>query len=281
MKKKIILIGSLILVCVLCASIFVACGSKAKKLSVKDIELTAESYAFVIKKGNTEMKTAADSLLTELKSNGELNKIINSFFDGTATFEYTNPTSKEGCLVVATNAYFPPFEYYNGKKLTGVDMKIASLLAAKMGKTLYILDEEFDSIFSSVNNGEADIGMAGITVTEARLASYDFSMEYYESAQVITVAEDNKLFDNCKTAEDVENVLKAQDKKFIVGTQSGTTGYMYTAGDEDFGYDGFKNLTTQSYSTGALAMTDLSNGKINAVILDKQPSLMISKAYNG
>ena len=227
------------------------------------------------------MKTVADELLAELKTSGELDTIINSFFDGTASFEYTNPASKEGCLVVATNAYFPPFEYYNGNKLTGVDMKIASLLAAKMNKTLYILDEEFDTIFESVNTGEADIGMAGITVTEARSAIYDFTEEYYESAQVLIVKESDNLFANCQTAADIEAILAQQDKKFIIGAQNGTTGYMYSAGDEDFGYDGFTNLTVNGYKTGALAVKDLSNGKINAVIIDKQPALMISKSING
>jgi polar amino acid transport system substrate-binding protein len=280
MKKVLIAVMAVVLV-VGCVFAFAACGKSAdKKLEVKDIELTAESYAFVLKKGNTEMQNAANELLADLKANGELNKIINSFFDGTATFEYTNPASKDGCLVVATNAYFPPFEYYNGNKLTGVDMKIASLLAEKLNKTLYILDEEFDAIFSSITSGEADIGMAGITVTETRKATYDFTEEYYESAQVLIVKESDTLFDDCKTVEDVEKILAAQDKNFIVGAQNGTTGYMYSSGDEDFGYDGFANLTVNGYKTGALAAQDLANGKINAVIIDKQPALMIAKSLN-
>ncbi|MBO4473140.1 MAG: transporter substrate-binding domain-containing protein [Clostridia bacterium] len=277
--KKIIGIILAIITIVSCVFAFAAC-SKGEKVEVKSIELTAESYAFIVKKGNTTMQTAANELLASLKASGELDAIINSFFDGSATFEYTNPASKDGCLVVATNAYFPPFEYYNGNKLTGVDMKIASLLAAKLNKTLYILDEDFDAIFTSVNAGEADIGMAGITVTAARQEIYDFTNEYYESAQVIVVKESDTLFDNCTTAADVEKILSEQDKSFIVGAQNGTTGYMYSAGDEDFGYDGFANLTVNGYKTGALAIKDLSNGKINAVILDKQPALMIAKATN-
>ena len=101
------------------------------------------------------------------------------------------------------------------------------------------------------------------------------------TAQVLIVAEDDTVFADCKSAEDIENVLAAQAKTFTVGTQTATTGYMYSAGDEDFGYDGFKNLETKSYSNGALAAKDLSNGKINAVIIDKQPALMIVKNING
>ena len=279
--KKVIGIVLVLAIIATCVAAFAACSKTAvAEVEVKDIELTAESYAFIVKKGNTAMQTAANELLAELKANGELTTIINSFFDGTATFEYTNPASRQGCLIVATNAYFPPFEYYNGNKLTGVDMKIASLLAAKLGKTLFILDEDFDAIFTSVNSGEADIGMAGITVNEERQKSYDFTEEYYESAQVLVVKKDDTLFDACTTAADVENVIKAQNKKFTIGAQNGTTGYMYTAGDDDFGYDGFANITVNGYKTGALAIKDLQNGKINGVIIDKQPALMISKALN-
>jgi polar amino acid transport system substrate-binding protein len=122
--------------------------------------------------------------------------------------------------------------------------------------------------------------MAGMTVTETRKQQVDFATSYYTSAQVITVRASDTTFDNCKTVDDVEAILKEQSKKYKVGTQAGTTGYMYTNGDADFEYDGFANLTTKAYSTGALAMKDLSNGKINAVILDKQPSLMIAKSIN-
>lgn len=267
---------------------FASCGeSKAKVKVYTEYELTAESYAFAIAKGNDELLAAANELLADLSANGELNKIINSFFDGTATFEYTNPVSqvptgadKENYLIVATNAYFPPFEYYEGNKLSGIDMKIASLLANKLGKTLYINDMSFDTIITSVKNGESDIGMAGMTVNETRLEQVNFTTEYYESAQVLITREDDTLFADCKSAEDVERVLKAQDKSYIVGTQDGTTGFMYTAGDEDFGYDGYKNLETKSYTTGALAVLDLANGKINAVIIDKQPAIMIAASTN-
>lgn len=279
---------TLVLATVLIATCFTACSAKSAQVKVyKEYDLTSEKYAFAVSKENTDLKQQANSLLSELASNGELEKIINSFFDGTAKFVYENPTTsvpsgsdRDNYLVVATNAYFPPFEYYEGNKLTGVDMKIASLLAEKLGKTLYINDMEFDSIISSVKNGESDIGMAGMTVNETRLKEIDFTTEYYESAQVIIVREDDKVFADCKSVEDIVAKLSEQDKKFVVGTQNGTTGFMFSAGNEDFGYDGFKNLTTKSYTTGALAVKDLSNGKVDAVIIDKQPAIMISANIN-
>ncbi|MBE5754952.1 MAG: transporter substrate-binding domain-containing protein [Clostridiales bacterium] len=284
MKKllSILLCGVL----VLCSAFaLTGCNNEKVELDVKNIELTSETYAFAIAKGNTELKDSVNSILADLEETGELATVIDSFFTGDATFEYTNPAeptaaNKADYLIVGTNAYFPPFEMYNGVKLTGVDMQLASIIAQKLGKTLYIKDMEFDALIPSVKNGEVDMAMAGMTVTEKRLEEVDFAEGYYTSAQVITVLASDTTFDECKTVEDVENVLKAQNKEFKVGTQKGTTGYMYSAGDADFGYDGFTNLETKAYDTGALAMQDLKNGKINAVILDKQPSLMITSSMN-
>ncbi len=221
------------------------------------------------------LKDSVNELLADLDESGDLDALINSYFDGTATFTYENPEYSDDCFVVATNAYFPPFEYYEGDKFKGIDIEIASLIADKLDKTLYILDMEFDSIINSVKTGESDIGMAGMTVNAERLEQVDFSTGYYESAQVITVKADNTEFDG-KTADEIVAILETKDSTYKVGAQNGTTGYMFTAGDEGFGYDGFANLTVNGYTTGALAMTDLQNGNLDAVILDKQPSLMIT-----
>lgn len=288
--KKIISLALVAVMLLASLVVFSSCGGAAGKSKVKvftEYDLTAEKYAFAVAKENTALKDSANELLADLKANGELDAIINSFFDGTASFTYENPVAsvptgaeRENYLVVATNAYFPPFEYYEGNKLTGVDMKIASLLAEKLGKTLYIYDMEFDSVIISVKQGDADIGMAGMTVNEERLKSIDFTTEYYESAQVLVVRENDTVFADCKSADDILAKLKAQGSNFKVGTQNGTTGFMFTAGNEDFGYEGFKNLTCNGYTTGALAILDLANGKTDAVILDKQPAIMIADSTN-
>ncbi len=283
MKKLLTILATLVLT-ISCVFGLTACGPKAK-LDVKNIELTAETYAFAVNKSNTALKDSVNAIMEDLEESGELETLINSFFTGDSTFEYTNPAeptsaNKSQYLVVGTNAYFPPFEMYNGSKLTGVDMQLASIIATELGKTLYIKDMEFDALIPSVQNGDIDLAMAGMTVNAERLEQVDFTVGYYESAQVITVLEDDTTFDECETAADVEAILAAQNTSFIVGTQQGTTGYMYSAGDEGFGYDGFANLTTKAFTTGALAMKDLQNGKINAVILDKQPSLMITASMN-
>ncbi len=283
MKKSVkFLIAALMLVAVIgtCFA-FTACnGTKAEKVKVIDIELTAEDYAFCVNKNNTALVEQANAFLAQIKANGTLENIINSFFDGNATFTYENPANKDGCFVVATNAYFPPFEYFSGNKFTGVDMQIAKLLADYLQKPLYIDDMDFDAVLTSVQGGHADIGMAGLTVNAERLKTLAFTDSYYSSAQVLVVKESDASFDSCQTADDVIAVLAQQTKSYIIGAQNGTTGFMYSNGDVDFGYEGFANLTTNGYTIGALAIKDLSNGKINAVIIDKQPAIMIKDSTN-
>jgi polar amino acid transport system substrate-binding protein len=258
------------------------CGNSSN-VSVKDIELTSEDYAFAIKKENTELLQNVNSYIAEWKANGSLDTLINSYFDGNATFSYTNKTTspQSGDFVMATNAYFPPFESYDDNHaFYGVDVEIAYNIAQKLNKTLYVFDMEFDSIIANVIAGTCDIGMAGMTVTETRLQQVSFATSYYTSAQVITVRADDTTFDGCTTADEIVAILNSKDSSYKIGAQNGTTGYMYSAGDVDFEYDGFPNVEVKGYSTGALAMKDLANGKINAVILDKQPSLMIAKSIN-
>ncbi|MBR6768326.1 MAG: transporter substrate-binding domain-containing protein [Clostridia bacterium] len=286
MKKIIALILCLVMVLSFTV-LFASCGEQKAKVKVyTEYELTAESYAFAVAKENTDLKEAANELLTDLGTSGKLDDIINSFYDGSSTFSYENPVhtvpsgdDRENYLIVATHASFPPFENNEGKKFFGIDMNIAYLLAEKLGKTLYINNMDFDAVIASVKNGESDIGMSGITINEARLELVDFTTEYYESAQVLITREDDSVFADCKSAEDVERALKKQGKDFIVGVQKGTTGFMYTAGDGD-GYEGFENVATKPYSTGSLAVLDLANGKINAVIIDKQPAILFAKTAN-
>lgn len=265
---------------------FGACGETARVKVYTDYELTSEGYAFCVTKGQTDLLNAANELLDEITEDGTLDNIINSFFDGTSEYTYENPvssvpTGNDEYLIVSTNAAFPPFEYTSGNKFTGVDIQIADLLAKKLNKKLYVYDMEFEAVITTVQTSTvSNIGMAGITVNDERKQQVDFTDVYYESAQVLITREDDKTFADCKSADDIIAVLKEQDKDFVVGTQNGTTGYMYSAGDEGFGYEGFTNLTTKGYTAGALAVKDLANGKIDAVIIDKQPAIMIAASNN-
>jgi len=274
MKRVIILLLTVILV------ISSGCGIEAERVKIINVPLTQESYAFAIAKENNEIKNAVNAYLNEITENGELEAIINSFFNGKADFAHVNPKSKEGCLVVATNAYFPPFEYYNGNKLTGIDIYLANEIAKTLGKSLYVEDMDFSAVIPSVQKGNCDIGMAGLTINEDRRRLVDFSMEYYQSSQVLVVRESNCEFDQSFSNLEIEAILATKRSSYKIGAQSGTTGYMYIRGDSGFGYKGFARIDVIAFTTAALAIRDSSNGKIDAVILDYQPALEIVKAIN-
>ena len=184
---------------------------------------------------------------------------------------------KSDKLVVALNAEFPPFEYKEGKEFYGIDVDIIRAYADYIGVECVINDMDFDATFLSVFSSKADLAISGITVNEKRMKSFDFSSPYYSSSQIIIVRNDSKYI-NAKTQAEALEMLS--NDKASIGVQRGTTGEYYSAGDESWGFEGIKNTNTISYDNGALACADLSNGKIDAVILDDAPSKLIAAKYN-
>ena len=286
MKK---LLSLLLVICSLCLCLgLTACGSTEPKVKLIDVKLTDENYAFVLKKGNTELKDDFNAYLAEIKENGTFDAIVAKYFEGVGEkIGYTVATDYEASentaenFVVATNCPFEPFEYIQvDGKIYGIDMEIAAGYAESKGLNLVIKNiPDFDAIFTQVQAGYADIGMAGITITETRLESYDFTETYYAASQKIIVAADCTDFDACETVEDVEAVLAALEGKSI-GFQTGTTGNWYVVGDEDWGYDGFANVTSKGYKTAQLAVTDLINGNLYAVVVDEAPAAALVNAFN-
>ena len=134
-------------------------------------------------------------------------------------------------------------------------------------------------IILSLEQQKADIGMAGLTVTEERAKQVDFSDPYYNAAQKIICKADDKTFDNCKTKEDVDKILQGFDKSVLIGGQNGTTGQYYVEGSSDFGFTKL-NATWKGYANGSLAVQDLINGGINYVIIDAAPATAITNAIN-
>ncbi len=156
-------------------------------------------------------------------------------------------------LKMGTNAAFPPYEYKEGEAFKGIDVDIASAIAKELGTTLEVVDMEFDSIIASVQQGEVNFGMAGMTVTDERKAEVDFTASYATGVQVVIVPEDSEI----KSLDDLEG------KK--IGTQLGTTGDMYSK--DDYGEE---NVT--SYGKGADAVIALKGGDVDAVIIDNEPA---------
>ena len=175
-------------------------------------------------------------------------------------------TVKEGKLVMGTNAYFKPYEYYDGETIVGIDAEIAAAIADKLGMKLEIVDMEFDSIITAVNEGSVDFGMAGMTVTEKRLQEVDFSISYANGVQAIIVKEGSPI--TC--ADD----LYAEGANYQVGAQLGTTGDTYAT--DDFGS---ANVTT--YSNGNEAVLALLGGSVDCVIIDNEPAKALVAANAG
>lgn len=166
-------------------------------------------------------------------------------------------TVTEGKLTMATNAYFQPYEFYDGDKIVGIDAEIADAIAKKLGLELVISDMSFDSIITAVNEGAADLGLAGMTVTDERKKEVDFSISYANGVQVIIVKEGSKI----TSVDD----LYADGAAYKVGVQLGTTGDIYST--DDFGDD----LVT-SYTTGNEAVNALLKGDVDCVIIDNEPA---------
>ena len=154
-----------------------------------------EEYAICISKDNAELTEKVNAALAELEADGTLKQIIANYIgdDTKGTCPYVSPEGTDrsnGTLIMATNAAFEPYEFYKDQKIVGIDAEMAQAVADKLGMELKIEDMEFDSIINAVTSGKADMGVAGMTITEDRLQNVDFSDPYTTATQVIIVRKD-------------------------------------------------------------------------------------------
>ena len=162
-------------------------------------------------------------------------------------------TQEPAVLHMATEGTFPPYEYYDNGQLVGIDIEVAGAIAEKLGMKLETTDIAFDSIIPGVQAGKYDIGMAGVTVSEERLQQVNFSDSYATGVQVVIVKEGGKV-------QSLDDMADA-----IIGTQSGTTGFIYAS--SDFGDDHVKSFTKTTDAVEAL-----TNGQVDCVLLDNAPA---------
>lgn len=164
---------------------------KNPELKILDEEFTNEDYAICVAKGNDELLDKINGALDELKQDGTLESIINNYIGvdaGKTPYVSSDDVIRDnGTLTMATNAAFPPYEYYENGTIVGIDADMAQAIADKLGMNLVISDMEFDSIIAAVQSGKADFGAAGLTVTEDRLKNINFSESYTTAKQVIIV----------------------------------------------------------------------------------------------
>lgn len=172
-------------------------------------------------------------------------------------------------LIMATNANFPPYEYMDGEEYLGIDIEMAEKLAEKLGKELVIENVEFGSIVTGVQSGKYDVGIAGMTVTEERKESVNFSDSYATGVQVVIVKEGSAI----KTLDDLAGA------DVMIGVQQDTTGHIYASDTVENGGYGEDHVT--AFLNGADAVNALATDKVDAVIIDNEPAKSFVAANEG
>ena len=206
-------------------SMFAGCGSSNTTKTTTATEAPAATAAETTAAATTAAETAA----AELK------------------------TVESGKLIMSTNAAFPPYEMVaDDGSFEGIDVEVAGAIAEKLGLELVVDDMDFDAALLAVQQNKSDIVMAGVTVTEDRQLVMNFSDSYATGVQVVIVKEGSDV------------TLDNLGEKMI-GTQRGTTGYIYTSGD--YGDD---HVT--AYDNGASAAQALLNGQVDCVVIDSAPA---------
>ena len=173
-------------------------------------------------------------------------------------------TVESGKLHMSTNAEFPPYEMLDDSGAPiGIDVEVAAAIAQKLGLELVVDDMGFDAALLAVQNGQSDIAMAGIPVSEDRLAVMDFTDSYATGVQVVIVKEGSDVT--------MDNLGEK-----MIGTQLGTTGYIYASDTPENG--GYGEDHVIGYETGAVAVQSLVKNQVDAVIIDNLPAQEYVKA---
>jgi len=176
----------------------------------------------------------------------------------------------KGTLKMGTNAFFPPYEFYDDETgaIVGIDAEVAAAICEKLGYELEIVDMDFDSLIPAVANGKIDMVLAGLTVTEERKQNVDFTTSYATGVQVVIVKEDSEI---------TLDALFAEGASHKIGVQQGTTGDLYCTWDlEDAGL-----ATVERFKTGTDAVLALTSGKVDCVVIDNEPAKNFVAANEG
>ena len=223
------------LAAILCMSLLTACGSKADKTTGETGEITeASTETSTDENTETEAEVPADSTVSAALADGVLN--------------------------VGTNAEFPPFEYVNDAgEPDGFDIALIKAIGEKLGVEVVVDNMEFASLVSSIGS-KIDVSIAGMTVTDERKETVDFSNPYYIAVQYVIIPVDSTI----ATADDL--------KGKAIGVQLGTTG--------DFIAEEIEDASVSQYNKAVDAVNDLVNGRLDCVIIDKNPALVFADKFS-
>ena len=253
MKK----IASLLAAVMLLTAALAGCGNSGSGSSTSDTSSASSTVS--------QSSAAEDSSAAEGETSSEASATEAGDYG-----EFT--TIEEGKLIMSTNAQFPPYEMvadgegFNGTGFEGIDVEIASAIADKLGLELQIDDMEFDSALLAVQNNTADVMLAGLSYSEERDEVVDFTDSYATGVQVVIVKEGSDVT--------MDNLGEK-----MIGTQRGTTGYIYASDTPENG--GYGEDHVLAYDNGATAVQALMNGQIDAVIIDEAPAKEFVAANEG
>ena len=192
-------------------------------------------------------------------------------------------------IIVQTNAFFAPFEYYEGEEIVGVDVEIMNMVGEKLGKKITFKNVEFSAIIDNVKEGKVcDAGATGITITDERKEKVDFSTPYYTSVQYVIFAKDSDIAK--RGAEGAQYIVWEAMAGKTIGVQTDTTGWIYTDGeiyataDNDYGYDGVlygTNTELKTFDNAQLAADGIASNIVDYVIIDELPAEYIVSKNSG
>ncbi len=255
MKKVATLLAALMLM----TAAFAGCGDTGSNSSAAETSTSSTVSETSASESESSSEAAGDETSSEASA--------------AETGDYGEFTTvEEGKLIMATNAQFPPYELvsdgegFNGTGFEGIDIEIASAIADKLGLELQIDDMDFDSALVAVQNDAADVVLAGLSYSEERDEVLDFTDSYATGVQVVIVKEDSDVT--------MDNLGEK-----MIGTQRGTTGYIYASDTPENG--GYGEDHVSAYDNGATAVQALVNGQVDAVIIDEAPAKEYVAANDG
>lgn len=292
MKKMAKFVVSFMLVAVIIGASFalVACNGDDKNyVAVAAIDLLQEDFGIAVKKGNTALLNAVNVVIDEWLANGKMNQYMDYYSalaneekggesavapDGLQTsWDFGSATE---VVTMYTEAGFAPYEFYKGENIVGLDVAIMSQVAVNLGKKLEVKDVVFDVVATNVANSTGDaVGAAGITINDERKQVIDFS-NVYSSSTLVIVSENGQYSSVKDLAGKTVGVQEGTSGDLIISAAKGA-GYTYENEDGQDVTVTAAGATVKQYKQYALALQDLKNGRIDAILMDKIPAELMLK----
>lgn len=292
MKKMAKFVVSFMLVAVIIGASFalVACNGDDKNyVAVAAIDLLQEDFGIAVKKGNTSLMNAVNFVIDEWLANGKMNQYMDYYSalaneekggesavapDGLQTsWDFGSATE---VVTMYTESGFAPYEFYKGENIVGLDVAIMSQVAVNLGKKLEVKDVVFDVVATNVANSTGDaVGAAGITINDERKQVIDFS-NVYASSTLVIVSENGQYSSVKDLAGKTVGVQEGTSGDLIISAAKGA-GYTYENEDGQDVTVTAVGATVKQYKQYALALQDLKNGRIDAILMDKIPAELMLK----